>query len=80
MFNCFDCNIDTLEIGEYYMVHHDVWEKSGLGAHDGFLCIQCLENRIGRSLNSFDFPDLPINNYFPFPKSQRILSRILYEV
>jgi len=76
-FNCIDCHLDTLEICEYYMVHNDIWRQANLSTADGMLCIGCLENRIGRTLNAHDFPDLPVNTSIHFPKSPRILSRIL---
>jgi len=68
--------VDTLEIGEYYMVHSDVWKQSNLANTEGMLCIGCLENRIQRVLISSDFSDFPINSPFIFTKSARILSRI----
>ena len=64
--NCVDCGIHTGLHEEYYMVHDSVWKLSGLGDHDGMLCIACLEDRIGRDLTPDDFPVLPINsgNFF----------------
>jgi hypothetical protein len=41
------------------MVRDDVWTAAGI--RDGFLCVGCLERRLGRSLAPDDFPDLPIN-------------------
>lgn len=76
-FLCLHCSVDTLLIGEYYMVEDDVWAQTGLSGSDGMLCIACLENSIGRTLNAYDFPDLPVNTSIHFPKSPRILSRIL---
>jgi hypothetical protein len=28
VFNCVDCGVDTLAIGEYYMVKDEVWEQA----------------------------------------------------
>lgn len=42
-----------------FMVKNDVWAEAGMGK--GFLHLVCLEDRIGRSLTSDDFPDYPIN-------------------
>lgn len=53
-FLCVDCLEDTLG-GEYYMVRNEVWAASGLGPNDGMLCLNCLTQRIGRTLRSEDF-------------------------
>jgi hypothetical protein len=52
---CRDCGADTIAGGECYMVADEVWQQSGLEYHDGKLCIGCLEERLGRQLNSSDF-------------------------
>jgi hypothetical protein len=56
---CVDCERDTIELGEYYMIHDHVWPLPRRGA--GMLCIGCLERRIGRRLTPGDFTDAPIN-------------------
>lgn len=73
--NCLDCDIDTIDAGEYYMVHKDVWSQTGLGSLDGLLCIGCLESRIGRLLNHKDFTNFPINKPGYFYASNRLISR-----
>ena len=64
------------EHSEAYIVHDHVWKaagmkpgtpnfsgKSGMMAdYSGCLCIGCLEKRIGRRLQRFDFPEHPFNN------------------
>jgi hypothetical protein len=48
---------------EVYYVHPHVWAASGVDFWSGCLCIGCLEARIGRRLQPFDFiPDNPFNN------------------
>ena len=74
---CVDCNVNTLTIHEYYMVYDSVWEDSGLNKFDGMLCISCLEQRIGRRLQPDDFSNFPVNNPLLYPKSNRLLSRIV---
>lgn len=76
MWNCIDCGIHTGLHLEYYMVRDDVWALSGLGGHDGMLCIACLEDRIGRALTPDDFPDLPINSGGAFAFSALLLARL----
>lgn len=47
------------------MVSNDVWKAAGMG--EGFLCIGCLEIRLGRTLTAADFPaHLPINDPDPW--------------
>lgn len=75
-FNCWDCNINTLHIDEYYMVDNGLWEVAteDFGG-DGMLCIGCLEARLGDKLVADDFTDAPIN--FIFPQSARLQQRML---
>jgi hypothetical protein len=63
---CKDCEIDTFEIDEYYMVNDEIWNKIAPDDEnkiDYFLCIGCIENRLGRELVQQDFPmDIPVNS------------------
>jgi hypothetical protein len=66
MTTCTDCGTETLSVEpdvptEYYMVHDDVWEAARMPDH-GFLCIGCLEARLGRQLHSGDFTECPMND------------------
>ncbi len=72
---CLDCQINTLEAYEYYMVHDHVWSQTGLKKNDGMLCISCLENRIGRTLNSKDFTNALINTSSFYPASSKLKDR-----
>ncbi len=69
---CLDCGEPTYRDGlpsEWYMVHDDIWAQSGAptrGVMDNrtrgyYLCIGCLEQRLGRQLTAADFPDYPVN-------------------
>lgn len=58
---CRDCKDDIHAIAEYFMVLDPVWKQAGLCKQGGFLCIGCLETRIGRRLVSADFTDAPVN-------------------
>lgn len=76
-FSCIDCDINTLYIGEYYMVHDDVWiDEAGMEKTSGMLCIGCLETRIKRELSRLDFTDYPINTIAQILGSQRIQARL----
>lgn len=76
-FDCIDCGINTLLINEYYMVEDHVWEdEAGLQSGDGMLCVGCLESRISRPLDSWDFTDFPINWIAAASGSERLQDRI----
>ena len=84
--HCADCRVDVHEIGEWYMVHDNVWEQAWPG-HSivpygyAILCIGCLEKRIGRTLTRPDFTDAPVNNIFEFESfSDRLLNRLCADV
>src|SRR5262249_8250918 len=70
---CSDCGIATAPEGwfrsppwEWYMVQDHVWAAAGMGSTDGFLCIGCLEARLGRSLGAADFrSDMVMNSTDP---------------
>lgn len=59
------------DLWEYYMVTAEIWKEAGMPPSiadnhtelDGnFLCIGCLELRIGRRLTALDFTVCPIND------------------
>lgn len=57
---CHDCGLDTCPpsgTSEWYMVNDDVWASAGI--REGYLCIGCIETRLGRQLvrGDFKFPD-----------------------
>jgi hypothetical protein len=52
---CRDCKQDTIESGNYYMVHDEIWAASGLSDLEDMLCLDCLEGRLGRRLTIADF-------------------------
>lgn len=66
---CCDCGRDTAPRAgdfEWYMVHDDVWRATQpwneYGGEIRFLCIGCLERRLGRRLASADFSDALVND------------------
>lgn len=68
-FLCMDCAVDTTNLGEYFMLRHDLWAQ----IHPdriGHLCIGCVETRLGRTLTAADFLDAPVNTN-PYPRSAR---------
>jgi hypothetical protein len=71
---CSTCDVNTMEIHEYYGVTSDLWRRYGVGK--GMLCIGCLEERMGRELTPEDFVDFPINTKEFGPKSERLQNRL----
>ncbi len=67
---CADCGLDTLF--EYYMVQDALWEAAGLSR--GFLCVGCMESRLGRRLVAADFTDAPCNR-MTLGETERLRSR-----
>lgn len=72
--HCTACDVDTSAIGEYYMVHNNLWKRYGCGR--GMLCIGCLEERMGRELTGDDFIDALINDPTKDSISDRLKSRL----
>jgi hypothetical protein len=61
---CGECVLDEDGAGEWYMVTADVWEAvmpNDPGDMTLFLCVECLEERLGRRLTSGDFTDAVVN-------------------
>jgi hypothetical protein len=83
---CVDCGAGTVlskrGCNEDYMVHDEVWEAAGMppstimayGGNGDFLCVGCLEVRLGRRLTPADFTKVPINNPTPWD-TPRLASR-----
>lgn len=74
-FDCLDCDVNTLENDEYYMIQFDMWKRIHPD-NDGMLCIGCLEKRLGRELIAADFIDAPVNNLDSGIKSERLINRL----
>lgn len=83
MFDCNDCGVNTSKINEYYMVYKPIWKealKEEKDDGDFMLCIGCLEKRLNRKLNAWDFPpELSINKTCLVKGSHRIIDRMLRE-
>jgi hypothetical protein len=67
---CEDCSGPT----EWYMVHNHLWPLPSEGGY--FLCIGCLEIRLGRQLNRADFTDAPVNHYTHHPRLVDRMGRV----
>jgi hypothetical protein len=78
-FECADCGVNTLDIGEYYQLEDEVWDLTGIGPRigDGMLCIGCVELRLGRELVRADFHPCPLNESPDWlEQSPRLRSRL----
>lgn len=74
-FLCLDCSVDTGRQGEHYMLIDETWGLTGLGPV-GMLCIEHVEQRIGRMLVASDFNDSYLNNPRTGIISNRLLDRM----
>jgi hypothetical protein len=77
---CMDCGQRTIGIrkapGEWYMVHDSLWAQAGMEPKGGWLCIGCLEHRIGQRLTPADFKDVVANDSTRMRHSDRLASRL----
>lgn len=71
-YTCIGCSKDTNKMNEYYMVTNNIWRKFGAG--DKMLCVGCLEDKMGRKLDTYDFISAPVN--YTGVKSDRLRDRI----
>jgi hypothetical protein len=77
---CHDCDIDTSH-WHYYMLHDEVWQQAtkATTGRVRFLCLDCLEARLGRPLVEADFvltpPEMAARfdgeGHEPLPPAQR---------
>ena len=83
---CLDCGLPTwnpLGKSEWYMVRDEIWGESGAPTRlvisaetkGYYLCIGCLEARLGRKLTRDDFTDAPVNELSRF-SSDRLNERL----
>jgi len=84
---CDDCGTDVTPYdedgrliegaSEWYIVEDEVWEAAvGPDSSTRYLCIGCLEERIGRRLCGDDFPDIRISepSWLCTPRLRALLS------
>ena len=69
--SCDDCGADY---DEFYMVNDDIWESHSNG--DRYLCIGCLEARLGRKLFRQDFTNVPVGTEIDRDRSLRLQDRL----
>lgn len=73
---CIDCDVNTMDIDEYYMLKEEVW-LSIVPEDKGMLCIKCVEQRLGRKLAPEDFSYCPLNEEeYSQPRSDRLKNRM----
>jgi len=57
---CMDCYV-PYPTG--FMVHNKVWKEAEFKtSYDGVICIQCFEERLGRTIKAEDLTEVPLNN------------------
>lgn len=83
---CEDCGVNIRTAREMYMVRNRLWEDvvgwrdctdtEVIGPGRIYLCIGCLEQRMGRLLTADDFLSCPLNEIDDYPKSERLIDRL----
>jgi hypothetical protein len=58
------------------MVHDELWAQAGMEPFGGWLCVGCLERRLGRRLVPADFKAVGANDSSRMLHSDRLASRI----
>lgn len=58
------------------MVHEEIWAYATLDKPANFLCIGCLEKRIGRILTPADFSNVYLNLMLNIARSARLKNRM----
>lgn len=76
LWNCRDCKRNTALLGEYFMVSDDLWRDANPDTLGGFLCVLCLERRVGRTLRPGDFTSCRTNNDPTLYRSALLCSRL----
>jgi hypothetical protein len=73
---CLHCGVDTVRLNEHFYLKNEVWNQVH-SSERGFLCVGCVELRLGRRLNKDDFTSVSINRFHPgVRKSQRLIERL----
>jgi hypothetical protein len=85
---CGGCGIDTGwdGLGEWYTVTNEIWEQAWPNTSNAkknnpngpryFLCIGCLEEKLGRKLTRHDFVNNNVLNRPTSSQSKRLLNRL----
>lgn len=55
-----DCGKDTLESSEYFHLKDSIWRRIN-PLIIGMMCLECVEDRLGRPLCRADFSSAPVN-------------------
>ena len=69
--HCMDCGSDVTD--EFFMIHHTLWAQ--YVDRKGWICVPCVEHRMGRISIRDDFILCPIN-VTTFRKTARLLERM----
>ena len=61
---CYKCGGNPFELGQYFMVHDNLWRKVCRKYHipqKALLCKDCFQRLLGRKLEEGDLTDCPLN-------------------
>lgn len=61
--SCLDCGKDCIKDDkDYYMIQHELWMNL-VGSHEGMLCMNCLETRLGHKLRKEEILSCPLTEW-----------------
>lgn len=73
---CNGCDVDVERLHELgYMLRPTLWWVVEPTEH-GFLCIGCVEERLGRELDLHDFDLMTVNTTTDLKRSERLTNRL----
>jgi hypothetical protein len=76
---CLDCHQDLAKMEELFIFDIKVWNKAvGRKDRHKFLCVGCLEDRLGRRLRPEEFPDCEENTTPCLFRSHRLIDRMTW--
>jgi hypothetical protein len=62
---CIDCGVNVIKVGDYCMLHPDLWERKLHLKWDDNMCVACIEAHVGRKLSLRDCINFPSVEGFP---------------
>ena len=66
-YKCKVCKGDPFDLGQYFMVHDELWNKvctdNNISTYS-IICRNCFEKLLGRKLKEEDLTDCPLNKEY----------------
>jgi|ETNmetMinimDraft_2_1059921.scaffolds.fasta_scaffold157905_1 hypothetical protein len=62
--DCGNCYEDCFVESQRFMLNDDLWLEVNNGKKEGKLCLDCVEDKLGRELTMYDLKDVQVNYKF----------------